>query len=192
MPEFENPRQQTDAIWDACISNKDRAWTQLDTEYRPLLVELANKLLRRGRGDLDGEQIACEVIERLYLDNCRLLRAFQPEKASFDVYLRMIVRSAVRLRKLKPRKADLMERLTEDDIVVEIDEVPLLLQLEDLRVILTPGQQAMLDKCLEQRECNLPGHCASDADRQMLRRLRTKISEHIDIMLAKEGKKKKK
>ncbi len=81
---------------DRCITGDQDAWRRFVDRYAPVIYTAVRRVLeKRGRaGDTEtANDIAQEVFVRLVREDSRLLRAFDPARASIVTYLTVIAHS---------------------------------------------------------------------------------------------------
>jgi len=137
-------RDQVDL--DACARGESQAFANFVSAYGGL-VWAGVRRVRRGESEQDIEDAAQDVFVRLLKDNGRLLRSFDPNRASMSTWLTLVSRSTAidRARKL----GRTVGRATElNDRTLEAPEAPLELgDLDDSTIplgVLTDRQRLVL------------------------------------------------
>lgn len=98
------------AVLEACLAGDEKAWRQILVEYGPLLRKAVRWTLRRGAEKIaastleaDTDDVFQEVCFRLVRGEYRLLKTYDPGRASFATWLCVVARSAA-LDHLRNRK----------------------------------------------------------------------------------------
>jgi len=141
----------------SCLEGDKQAWDALVRRYAGLVYSAVRRIMQAGSQGItreDLEDTVQDVFVRLLKDDYRLLRRFDPEKASFTTYLTVIARS-VALDNVKKRKlptVDLQPEVAESlsdhsPITHEQDK-----QASDLPLHLLTGRQKLVLKLLYDRE----------------------------------------
>jgi len=79
-----------------CLKGDKKAWDAFVEKYSPMIFAAVQRTLRSSAANIPGrtlEDIAQEVFVRLIRDDYRLLRQFDPKRASLSTWLALVARS---------------------------------------------------------------------------------------------------
>jgi RNA polymerase sigma-70 factor (ECF subfamily) len=96
----------------ACVRGEKRAWDTFAAQAAPIILAAVRRTLRRyGADPQQAEDLAQDVFVRLVRNRFRLLRSFDPTRASLSTWLSLVARSTTidQLRRAKPHAAALEE-----------------------------------------------------------------------------------
>lgn len=101
----------------ACIRGDKRAWDALVEGSVNLIYAAVQRTVgkRQNRAGVEVDDIVQDVYARLIRDDCRLLRRFDPRKASLVTYLTLIARSTA---------IDALKRRTPETVSLEPEHQP--------------------------------------------------------------------
>ncbi len=77
----------------ACVNGDKAAWDALVERYAPVILAAVCRALRRHGDDPAVQDVVQEVFVRLVKDDYRLLRRFDPQRASLSTWLSIVARS---------------------------------------------------------------------------------------------------
>ena len=122
------------------LAGDKRAWEQFVRRYAALIVA-AVRGIAAGSGDV--EDLTQEVFVRLCKDDFRLLRSYDPERASLSTWITIVARSTARdaLRRRRPASVPI-ESVPEAHL--KIDAVEPLPKLKLPEALLSPRQREIL------------------------------------------------
>ena len=87
-----------------CISGRKHAWDAFVQQTAPLIYAAVRRSLQRWPLDAqDVDDRAQDVYVRLLQDDCRLLKTFDPRRASLSTWLTLVAQSTVRDCMMKRR-----------------------------------------------------------------------------------------
>ncbi|HLS69208.1 MAG TPA: sigma-70 family RNA polymerase sigma factor [Kiloniellales bacterium] len=175
------PAQDIDIA--ALIAGEKAAWDVFARRVAPIVLAAARRTLERaGRGD-EAEDVAQQVFERLYRDDFRLLRNYDPGRAGLSTWLTVVSNSTAldHLRRLR-RVPEPWEVLPE-----EAEGAPQRDPLPIPRNLLTPRQGAIMALLYEQelevsdvaRLLGITAQSVRSAHHKAITRLRSYFAEEF-------------
>jgi len=100
----------------ACVRGDKRAWDAFVDRYAGVIVAAVSKLMKKqgsGGGASFINDAVQDVFVRLLKDDCRLLKTFDPKRASITTWLTLVARSTtidgLRRKQLTSRPVDSIE-----------------------------------------------------------------------------------
>lgn len=133
---------------DGCIKGRKHAWDAFVQQTAGLVYAAVQRTMRGAGATAAGdiEDRVQDVFVKLLQDNCRLLRQFDPKRASLSTYLTLVARSTTRDTMIRKR-VDTVPLADHDGVVhVETDRSDTLPVLEGL----TERQRLVLAMLFEQ------------------------------------------
>ncbi|MHC4109086.1 MAG: RNA polymerase sigma factor [Planctomycetota bacterium] len=169
---------------EACVNGSKQAWDAFVERYAAVILSAVRRTVSARVGDSGGhdvEEAAQEVFLRLIKNDSRLLRSFDPQRASLVTWLTLVSRSVAidYLRKKRPVAAlASFEGPTVDPISDERPSLPLNL--------LTPRQRLVLRLLFDQRLTVADAARAVGVDEQTIRSTKHKALSRLRSHLAPE------
>ncbi len=134
---------------EACLHGDEEAWDTFSIQATPLIFAAVRRTLERytQRASVDdAHDLAQEVFLRLVKDGCRLLRSFDPTRASLSTWLTLIARS-VTIDHLRKRSLNTVPLPQAADVAAPRTEQTIELPTESLEIpdtLLSPRQRLVL------------------------------------------------
>lgn len=143
MPYKNIPDEETDII--RVVSGEKAAWDRFVEKFSGLLFGVTIRTLRARTASLDQEDardVVQEIFLRLVKDDFRLLRTYDPERASLPTWLTVVARSSAIDFLRRPERSRETEEL--DDTLEAADDVPFGGRLELPPGLLSERQRQIL------------------------------------------------
>ncbi len=173
-----------EADLDACVNGSKQAWDAFVERYAAVILSAVRRAISARLSDSGGhdvEEAAQEVFLRLIKNDFRLLRSFDPQRASLVTWLSLVARSVAidYLRKKRPVAALASTEVPADKTIS--DERPALpLHL------LTPRQRLVLRLLFDQRLTVADAARAIGVNDQTIRSTKHKALSRLRSHLAPE------
>ncbi len=140
-----NKRDTERRLVDSCVERDKQGWDRFVEEYGPVIYAAVLRTFNAYRHDMppqDVEDAAQDVFVRLVKDDFRLLRKFDPSRASLATWLAIVARSTSLnfLNRLRPPALELDESVLGIPAPVPPDREPV--DIPD--GLLSPRQQLVL------------------------------------------------
>lgn len=124
------------AVVHGMYSGDASSWTIFMDTYSSIIMKTINSTIRRyanASQKADADDVFQDVMLRLVVDDGRLLRSFDPERASLRTWLAVVARSAAldALRR-RPRNEDELSEVLLDRLASPAAETPYLASVEPL------------------------------------------------------------
>ena len=129
-----------DAVSDALLNGDSAAWGSFVRRYGGLIVAAVRGIALM-QGDI--EDLTQEVFVRLCKDDFRLLRNYDPERASLSTWLTIVARSTAR-DGLRRRRAETVPLDSVPEAQLAIDPVMPVEKLKLPEALLSPRQREIL------------------------------------------------
>lgn len=178
----------------ACLDGDKRAWDALVARYAPLITAAVCRALRRHGDDPQVQDVVQEVFLRLVKDDFRLLRQFDPGRASLSTWLSIVARStaisSTRGRQLPTVALEEAAAAATVQQPPDLDFAPDASSLERLRIPadLLPHRQRMILHLLFDREMDVESAAkAMGVDPQTIRSGKHKALTKLRAFFAAGG-----
>jgi RNA polymerase sigma factor (sigma-70 family) len=129
-----------DSLPEALLRGEKAAWDAFVRRYGGLVVAAVRGI---AAGQSDIEDLTQEVFVRLCKDDFRLLRSFDPARASLSTWLTIVARSTAR-DGLRRRRADAVPLEAVPEAQLAIDPVEPVEKLKLPEALLSPRQREIL------------------------------------------------
>jgi len=166
-----------------CLAGDRRAWEAFVRRFAPVIYAAVQRTLRaRGRAARDEvEDAAQDVFLRLVRDDFRLLRAYDPDRASLPTWLTIVARSAA-IDRLRRRRIPAVP--LEDHAVPPAPPAPEPAEPLELPPGLLTGRQQLVLTMLFERQMSVEEAAAAlGVDTQTIRSTKHKaisrLREHL-------------
>jgi hypothetical protein len=168
-----------------CLEGDPLAWHALVQDHLHLVVAWIDRRLRAGRyRSALAEDLALSVWERLYEDQGKRLRAYDPERGSLRGYRLHLARDELRLYRLRQARPPrcLEAPLKDQDVPDPQPSQQSVWALEeDLLAGLTRLQHWCVRKCLRPEEEANPGSRSTDALYKLQQRLWEEVRRRLGL-----------
>lgn len=181
MPPRNNPAAEADIS--LVVSGDNAAWERFVEKFSGLLFGVAVRTLRArtpGMGREDARDVVQDIFLRLVKDDFRLLRTYDPERASLPTWLTVVARSATIDFLRRPERSRETEEL--EETLAAAEDVPFGGRLELPRGLLTDRQRQILHLLFDEDMDVVEVAAALSVQAQTVRSLKhqalTKLREH--------------
>jgi RNA polymerase sigma-70 factor (ECF subfamily) len=177
-----------EALPDALLNGEAAAWEDFVRRYGGLIVAAV-----RGVAPVPGEieDLTQDVFVRLCKDDFRLLRSYDPARASLSTWLTIVARSTAR-DGLRRRRADAVPIESVPEARLAVDPVEPVTKLKLPDALLSPRQREILgmlyDREMEVAEVAQALGIDAQTVRSMHHKAMLKLRSHFKADLEREGR----
>jgi DNA-directed RNA polymerase specialized sigma24 family protein len=175
-----------DVDLNACINGDKRAWDAFVDRWSGVIIAAVHRAVsqrsgRAHRGDLDDA--VQEVFVRLIKDDYRLLRSYDPARASLSTWLTLVARSAAidwtRKRRLETTTLDSRSAPSDTSSSIDPNLPPIPMH------VLSPRQRLVMRMLFDEEMSVAEAARLIDVDEQTIRSTKhkalTKLREHMAV-----------